>query len=195
MPYRDFFRQITPLVDRVGTDMAAGAGPALMSMPVELSRVVDAAVGICFEVAYADLIREGVLASGELIIIPTTTPPSVTPQSRPSDWRCRASAVEHGRATIQISTVGISGVIMPDGAMTQRSGLFTAEELTATLPLRTTLTPAARLGAAPEVTAWVLAAARRDGRPTGPPHPVHRTVPHLRTPEYLATGHAGNPRT
>lgn len=190
VPYRDFFRQITPLVDRVSTDMAAGTGPGLMTIPVNrLEREVDAAVGICFEVAYADLIRQGVLAGGELIIIPTNNASfGYSAESTQQLAMSRFRAVEHGRATIQISTVGVSGVIMPDGAMTQRSGLFTAEELTATLPLRTTLTPAARLGPGPEVTAWVLAAAgvtagllgrraRRAGR-----------VPHLRTPEHLATG-------
>ncbi len=190
VPYRDFFRQITPLVDRVSTDMAAGTGPGLMTIPVNrLEREVDAAVGICFEVAYADLIRQGVLAGGELIIIPTNNASfGYSAESTQQLAMSRFRAVEHGRATIQISTVGVSGVIMPDGAMTQRSGLFTAEELTATLPLRTTLTPAARLGAAPEVIAWVLAAAgvaagllSRRTRCTG-------RVPRLRTPEYLATG-------
>lgn len=190
VPYRDFFRRITPLVDRIGTDMAAGTRPALMSIPVErLEREVDLTVGICFEVAYADLIREGVLGGGELIVIPTNNASfGYSAESTQQLAMSRFRAVEHGRATIQISTVGVSGVIMPDGAMTQRSGLFTAEEMTAMVPLRTTLTPAARLGAALEVTAWILAAA---GAVAGLLSRTRRTgrISRLRTPEHLPTTH------
>ncbi|WP_258369699.1 apolipoprotein N-acyltransferase [Georgenia satyanarayanai] len=160
MPYRDLFRRITPLVDRVSTDMAAGRGPGLMPIPVErLSREVEAAVGICFEVAYAGLIREGVVGGGELIIIPTNNASfGDSPESTQQLAMSRFRAVEHGRATVQVSTVGVSGIILPDGSVVERTGLFTAEEMTATLPLRTSLTPAARLGTLPTVAVWVVAA-------------------------------------
>lgn len=46
-----------------------------------------------------------------------------------------------------------------NGSVQNQTGLFTAEELIATLPLRTTLTPAARLQTAPELGTYVLAAA------------------------------------
>ncbi|WP_413451246.1 apolipoprotein N-acyltransferase [Georgenia phoenicis] len=159
MPYRDLFRRITPLVDRVSTDMAAGQGPGLMPIPIErLSREVDAAVGICFEVAYAGLIREGVVGGGELIIIPTNNASfGYSQESTQQLAMSRFRAVEHGRATVQVSTVGVSGIILPDGSVVERTGLFTAEEIAATLPLRTSLTPAARLGAVPAGAVWVLA--------------------------------------
>lgn len=50
-------------------------------------------------------------------------------------------------------------MIMPDGAVVARTGLFTDEELIASLPLRSTLTPAARLGTTPQTAVYVLAAA------------------------------------
>ncbi|GAA3511386.1 apolipoprotein N-acyltransferase [Georgenia daeguensis] len=161
VPYRDFFRQITPLVDLVGTDMAAGADPALMSVPVErLGRAVDVTVGICFEVAYADLIGEGVRGGGELIVVPTNNASfGHSAESTQQLAMSRFRAVEHGRATVQISTVGASGIALPDGALLQRTGLFTAEQMTATLPLRTSLTPATRLGTVPRTVVWILAAA------------------------------------
>ncbi len=177
VPYRDFFRQITPLVDLIGTDMASGTGPALTSVPVErLGREVDVALGICFEVAYADLIREGVQGGGELIVIPTNNASfGLSQESTQQLAMSRFRAAEHGRATVQISTVGVSGVILPDGSVEQRTGLFTAEQMAAELPLRTSLTPATRLGVAPKVTVWVLGAAavaagmltRRTGRAGG----------------------------
>ena len=48
---------------------------------------------------------------------------------------------------------GVSADIEPNGVVTQQTGLFTAEQMVATLPLRDTLTPATRLGSWP---AWII---------------------------------------
>nr|WP_255632910.1 apolipoprotein N-acyltransferase [Actinotalea sp. Marseille-Q4924] len=177
VPYRRFFRQLTPLVDRIATDMVAGTAPAVTTIPIErLARSVPVVTGICFEVAYADIIGEGVRRGGELIVIPTNNASFGRSQESTQQLAMsRFRAAEHARATIQISTVGVSAVIMPDGAVVERTELFTAEELVAALPLRTTLTPAARLGAILELGAYVLAAAAvtagvlRRTRPPGRP--------------------------
>lgn len=71
----------------------------------------------------------------------------------------RLRAVEHGRATVQISTVGVSAVIGPDGVVQQRTALFTADTLFAELPLRTSLTLADRLGDVPVAVVVALALA------------------------------------
>jgi apolipoprotein N-acyltransferase len=65
----------------------------------------------------------------------------------------RLRAIEHGRATIQISTVGVSAFISPNGVVTQQTGLFTAERLVGSLPLSTSLTPATRYGG---LLSWML---------------------------------------
>jgi apolipoprotein N-acyltransferase len=49
-------------------------------------------------------------------------------------------------------------MITPDGTVLARTGLFTDQELIASLPLRTALTPAARLGATPQTAVYLLAA-------------------------------------
>lgn len=141
--------------------MAAGGDPAVMDVWIDaLGRDVRLATGICFEVAYADLIREGVLDGAELIVIPTNNASfGRTPESTQQLAMSRFRAVEHGRSTVQVSTVGVSAMIMPDGTVVARTGLFTDEELIASLPLRTTLTPAARLGTTPQTAVYVLAAA------------------------------------
>ncbi|WP_221652191.1 apolipoprotein N-acyltransferase [Actinotalea ferrariae] len=161
VPFRSFFRQLTPLVDRVATDMAAGGGPAVLDVRIDaLGRDVRLATGICFEVAYGDLIREGVLDGAELIVIPTNNASfGRTPESTQQLAMSRFRAVEHARSTVQVSTVGVSAMIMADGTVVARTGLFTDQELIASLPLRTTLTPAARLGATPQTAAYLLAAA------------------------------------
>ena len=58
----------------------------------------------------------------------------------------RFRAAEHGRAVIQISTVGVSAVIAPDGSVVERTSLFTADQLVAEVPLRTSTTLSDQLG-------------------------------------------------
>ncbi|WP_448072957.1 apolipoprotein N-acyltransferase [Georgenia yuyongxinii] len=159
VPYRDFFRRITSAVDLVTTDMVAGTGTALMPVPVErLGRTVPITAVICFEVAFDGLIREGVLAGGELIVIPTNNASfGLTQESTQQLAMSRFRAVEHGRAVVQVSTVGVSGIIGPDGVVMDQTGLFTAEQMAEELPLRTSLTLADRLGAAPAVFVQVVA--------------------------------------
>ena len=148
VPYRSFFRRITPVVDRITTDMVAGTAPAVLDIEVaRLGRSVPMATVICFEVAYDDLIREGVLRGGEIILVPTNNASfGLTQESTQQLAMGRFRAVENGRAVVQISTVGVSGLILPDGTVTSSTGLFTAEQLVGELPLRTSLTLAARLG-------------------------------------------------
>ena len=61
----------------------------------------------------------------------------------------RFDAAEHNRAVVQISTVGVSAVVAPDGAVREQTGLFTAEQMLDELPLRTSLTLSDRLGSPP----------------------------------------------
>ena len=151
IPYRDFFRRLSPAVDRVSTDMAAGTAIGVLDVPINaLGRAVRVATAICFEVAYGDLIRESVVAGGELIIIPTNNASfGLTQESTQQLAMSRFRAVEHGRATVQVSTVGVSALIAPDGRVLDRTELFTSDQMVAELPLRTTLTLTDRLGAWP----------------------------------------------
>ena len=147
IPYRDFFRQLSPAVDLVSTDMTAGTDPSPIEVPVpRLGRSVPVTAAICFEVAYDDLIRKSVLAGGELIVIPTNNASfGMTQESTQQLAMSRLRAAEHGRAVVQISTVGVSAIIRPDGSVVDRTGLFTADQMTSELPLRTAITLAARL--------------------------------------------------
>jgi apolipoprotein N-acyltransferase len=58
---------------------------------------------------------------------------------------------------VQVSTVGVSGVIAPDGELLQSTDLFTADQMVADLPLRTSLTPAVRAGDWPGCVVELLA--------------------------------------
>lgn len=181
IPMRDFFRNFSSAVDLVTTDMIAGDKVGVVPVEVpRLGRTVIVGDVICFEVAYDSLARDAVRAGAEVLVVQTNNATfGYTAESTQQLAMSRLRAVELGRATVQISTVGVSAVIAPNGAVTQETGLFTAEQLIATLPLRDSLTPAARLGGWPAWIADALAVCvvvtgmagarriRRDDRPEG----------------------------
>ncbi|WNB86995.1 apolipoprotein N-acyltransferase [Cellulomonas sp. ATA003] len=136
IPYRDVFRRFTSAVDLVTTDMGAGTEMGLLPVDVaRLGRVVPVAAAICFEVAYDDLIRESVRAGGELIVIPTNNASfGLTQESTQQLAMSRFRAVEHGRAVVQVSTVGVSGIISPSGEIWQGTELFTSAGMVQELP-------------------------------------------------------------
>lgn len=157
VPMRDLARRFSDDVDRVRTDMLPGTEPGLIGLAVpRLERTVDLGVAICFEVAYDDIVRDAVELGAEVLVIPTNNATfGQTDESTQQLAMSRLRAIEHGRATVQVSTVGVSAVIAPNGVVREQTGLFTAERMVAELPLRTSLTPATRWG--DELT-WALRA-------------------------------------
>lgn len=158
IPFRDFIRPIAPVVDLVSVDMSAGEEPAFLDVPIEaLGRHVRTATIICFEVAYDWLVQDAVHHGAEFLYVPTNNATfGVTTESDQQLAMTRFRAVEHGRAAIQISTVGISGYASPDGRMHSVTGLFTAEEFAEEIPLRTSTTLATELGQWPIYGLMVL---------------------------------------
>ncbi len=83
---------------------------------------------ICFEVAYDGLVRDTVRAGGEVLVVQTNNATfGWSDESTQQLAMSRVRAIEHGRATVQISTVGVSAVIEPNGVVTQSTELFTAD--------------------------------------------------------------------
>ena len=159
IPMRQVARLFSADVDRVRTDMIPGTKVGLIPLDVpRLGRTVGIADVICFEVAYDGLVREAVAAGGELLVVQTNNATfGRSDESTQQLAMSRLRAIEHGRTTIQISTVGVSAVISPNGVVTQQTGLFTAEQMVASIPLRTSLTPATRYGAPVSLALGVLA--------------------------------------
>lgn len=150
MPYRDFFRLVSPLVDRA-SNFAPGHGDGVVDLG-------GATVGVatCYEVIFDDLVRSSVRSGAEMLAVPTNNATfGYTEMTYQQQAISRVRAVEHGRAVVIAATSGSSAVIAPDGTVEQRTGLFVPDVLVAEVPLRTSTTLATRLGAGPE---WVLAA-------------------------------------
>ncbi|WP_043109949.1 apolipoprotein N-acyltransferase [Paraoerskovia marina] len=159
IPMRAFVGLFTDQVDRVTNDMIAGDGPAVVDLDVpDLGRTVPLATIICFEVAYDDTVQQSIRDGGELLVVPTNNASfGFTAESTQQLAMSQLRAIETGRSTVQISTVGVSGVIAADGTMLEQTDLFTADQMIADLPLRTTITPAVFLGAWPELIIWGVA--------------------------------------
>ena len=155
IPMREVARLFSSDVDRVRTDMIPGTAVGLVPVEVpRLGRTVGISDVICFEVAYDDIVRDAVAAGGEALVVQTNNATfGRTDESTQQLAMSRLRAIEHGRATVQISTVGVSAVISPNGVVTQRTELFTADQMIASLPLRTGLTPATRFG---DLLSWAL---------------------------------------
>ncbi|MEU5696661.1 apolipoprotein N-acyltransferase [Actinosynnema sp. NPDC020468] len=150
MPYREFFRIFSSTVDRAGR-FQPGVDPK--GFEVGKARI---AIDTCYEVAFDDVVRDSVTAGANIISIPTNNATfGYTEMTYQQLAMSRVRAVEHGKAVVVSATSGVSAIVTPDGAVTQRTGLFEPGALVAELPLRGEATLATRLGAWPE---WVMTA-------------------------------------
>ncbi|MDT7647712.1 MAG: apolipoprotein N-acyltransferase [Pseudonocardiales bacterium] len=149
LPWRGFFRLLSPYADRAG-NFVPGNGPGVVTMAG-----IPVGVAICWEVAFDDLVNDSVRNGAQLLAVPTnnaTFGESDMTYQQLSMSRLRA--VEHDRAVVVAATSGVSAIIAPDGAEVARTPVFTPAALVEQVPLRTTTTLATRLGAGPE---WLLA--------------------------------------
>lgn len=160
IPLREQLRHLTEQVDRIGTDLAPGTGPQTLTVHAAAQdRDVTLAMGICFEVAYEDTLRAGIEQGGEVIVIPTNNASFLhSSEAEQQLAQGRVQAVIHGRALVQVSTVGVTAIINPRGVVEQRTQPYTQASLVADVPLRTSMTVADRLGAAPGIAAQAVAA-------------------------------------
>lgn len=146
IPSRDVFRRFTEAVDLVTTDMLPGEGPAVLEVPIG-ARAEILAVPICFEIAVDTVVQDAVNAGGRALIVPVNS--ASFGDSAESEQQMKQTifrAVEYSRAAVQVSTVGVSGVVMPNGTVIQQSEKQTTASGAATIPLRDDLTPAALFG-------------------------------------------------
>ncbi|MBL0888800.1 apolipoprotein N-acyltransferase [Myceligenerans sp. I2] len=163
IPLRGLVRLLSDQVDRVTRDMLPGEAPAVMDVPVRpgVARSggsVRVATVICFEVAYDEIVRDAVQRGAQLLVVPTNNAAfGWTAESTQQLAMTRMQAITTGRAAVQVSTVGVSGIVAPDGTLVTSTGLFTHETLAAVLPLRAAITPAVAAGYWPGWVVGVLA--------------------------------------
>ena len=146
IPFRDFFTRFVQRLEQIGSDAVPGTEPGAVDIGG-----TTLAVGICFDVAFDQPVRESVAAGGGIIVIPTNNANyNFTGQSDQQLAITRLRAVEHGRPAVVVSTSGISAVVNPDGTVAYRSPEAEADVHIAELTAADGPTIATRLGAAPE---------------------------------------------
>jgi apolipoprotein N-acyltransferase len=189
IPYRSFFRNFSDKVDLVTKDFTKGTELGAFDVPAP-SGSYWALPTICFEVAYDGLMRDSVTQPGKdasLLLVQTNNATfGYTAESEQQFAISRIRAIEHGRSVAHVSTVGVSGFIAPDGSVTGKTGLFTAEQRIGSVAIRTDRTLSDTLGPWPErggavaLVALVVAAALRGRRDrVEQPVSVHTTKDHV----------------
>ncbi|WP_083587041.1 apolipoprotein N-acyltransferase [Agrococcus sp. Marseille-P2731] len=109
-----------------------------------------AGLAICFDIIDDYLAREMVLEHGAEIILAPTNNADFGEGSAENVQQlaiAQLRAVEAGRAVVNISTVGTSAMVAPDGTMIDRLPQYAPGTMLEELPLSTTVTPGIRLGA------------------------------------------------
>lgn len=143
VPDRWFYRQFAPdLIDLIQREYTPGtATPA-----VDIGGVT-VGLAICFDVIYDDVIRDGAQAGAEVFMFQTNNADfRGTDENLQQLTFARMRAIETGRAVVNVSTVGTSQVIAPDGQIIDGAGVDKAAAAITRVPLREGLTPAVVLG-------------------------------------------------
>ncbi len=152
MPNREFFRALAPdLVDLVSRDY--GLGTRLNVVDVAGIR---AGISICFDIS-DDQQAFDMVAGGAQIILAQTNNADFghTDESVQQLAIARLRAIETGRSVVNISTVGTSAIIGPDGTTLNQLPTFNAGAMLSDVPLSSTVTPAMAWGRTIE---WTIAA-------------------------------------
>ncbi|MER6786701.1 apolipoprotein N-acyltransferase [Streptomyces sp. NPDC000658] len=138
----------------VRQDFSRGAKPGVFAMD-------RAKVGLvtCYEAAFDWAVRSEVTDGAQLISVPSNNATfdrsEMTYQQLAMS---RVRAVEHSRTVTVPVTSGVSAIILPDGRITQKTGMFVADSLVQKVPLRSSQTPATKLGILPEMLLVLVAA-------------------------------------
>ncbi|QTX04766.1 apolipoprotein N-acyltransferase [Agromyces archimandritae] len=143
MPDRAFWRPFAPeLIDMVTRDYTKGTRDNVF----DVAGIV-AGVAICFDIADDHLVHTMIDDGAELILAQTNNADfGHTDESLQQLAIARMRAIETGRSVVNISTVGTSAIIRPDGSTMADLPTWQPGTMIEAVPLATTVTPASLLG-------------------------------------------------
>ena len=151
IPLRRWLEWFPPL-DQIPRD----AQPATGAQLLEVVDGVTAAVVICFETVFADVVRTNLLAGDQpgRLILSLTNDASFGDSAEPAQHLAQSQlrAVETGRWVVHAALSGSSAFVAPDGRVEQATELFTVDAIRAEVPLVAGLTPYLRIG---DVLGWL----------------------------------------
>lgn len=143
VPNRDFWEPFAPdLIGLIGREYSAGT----TDMVFDLGSVV-VGLNICFDISDDRVMIDSVRQGAQLILAQTNNADfGRTDESVQQLAIARIRALELGRTVVNISTVGTSAIISPDGSFIDRLPTYTADAMVATVPTSDTITPAVVIG-------------------------------------------------
>ena len=143
VPDRWFYERIVPdFIGLIQREYTAGQNPPFVT-------VDDVTVGlaICFDVIYDSVIWDGAREGAQVYVFQTNNADfRGTDENLQQLAFARMRAIESGRAVVNLSTVGTSQVIGPDGATIDALPEGEPGAMVTDVPLRTGMTPAMVIG-------------------------------------------------
>lgn len=142
VPDRAFWRPFAPaLIDLIGRDYTPGTRSNVFSVGN-----VRAGVSICFDIVDDQLLTDMMHGGAQVILAQTNNADfGETDENQQQLGIARLRAIESGRALVNISTVGSSQIIAPDGSTISSIPPFRPGHMVADVPLGTSTTPATLL--------------------------------------------------
>lgn len=156
MPWRDFFRMFSSMVDYAG-NFTPGDGTGVVHVNAAgLQRQVALGVSTCYEVAFDASGRDAVENGAEIMTTPTNNATfGFSDMTYQQLAMSRMRAKELDRSYVVAATSGVSAIVLPDGTVESHTEIFEPNHLVASLPLRNTVTFSVRYG---QYIEWVMIA-------------------------------------
>jgi len=143
LPDREFWYPFAPtLFDLVPRDYTIGTRDNVFDIGG-----VRAGLAICFDIVDDSLMRQMISDGAKIILAPTNNADfGRTDENVQQLAIARLRAIETGRSVVQVSTVGVSAIMGPDGGTLSRLETFAPGSMVEDVPLSTMTTPATVLG-------------------------------------------------
>jgi len=143
IPDRAFWRPFAPdLIDLIQREYTPGTTDNVMDV-----NGVTVGVNICFDIVDDQILSDSVREGAQVIFASSNNADfGHTDESAQQLAIARIRAIELGRSVVNISTVGLSAVIAPDGRIVQQLPWYTPGTMVQDVALSTTITPAVFLG-------------------------------------------------
>jgi apolipoprotein N-acyltransferase len=144
VPDRAFWRQFAPdLIDLIQREYTPGTTDAVF----DLGDGVIAGHAICFDIVDDQLLTEIVEQGGQIVFAETNNADfGFTDESVQQLAIARIRAIETARTVVNISTVGTSAIVLPDGSIQPQLPAYRPGVMVADVPLLDTITPAVFAG-------------------------------------------------
>lgn len=148
VPDRAFWEPFAPdLIGLIGREYTPGEATPLIDL-----NGVGVGLAICFDVIYDDVVWDGADAGAQVYMFQTNNADfRGTDENLQQLAFAQMRAIETGRSVVNLSTVGTSQVIAPDGSTLDSLPIDTAGAMLTEVPLRTGLTPGVVIGPAVKI--------------------------------------------